>query len=1582
MTESLQEALVSAGGPVLAGLVGMAARAINVPTPVPPLPATVTASAPPGGPLAGDVALTISAGGSDVSIALDTASLEVPSPLGATWEGLASSAPAHLSGAPGTVLSFAPGTSAWTLSNEAQLHLDSPALLVSCGGTTGATLRIAPTSLSLGVDADGPTIAIAGTVELRNVPGLTNATGQLALSWSSRGWSGSAVGNSSEIRWSLGWSGHDVVPASVDVSVPLHLTLPAALPFAVAVGDGARMRVTGARTATGLDVRVQVESNEAGVVSSDDAAAAAAVVFGTACAANQNAATAKGGAALGGIAATAAALISGPGTPISHATGQAVVSRAMVDLQDPGSVTVDYEASLSATIGAGLISVATSTPLHVGVRGARFRTDDLSLDLRAAQLDLTDNGTWTVTSPAGVLDVAAVRSGFGSSWFELDLRFGLDLGPIRVDGATLRVDLSSGAPSLRGFGVSIDVPGLVHGSGAFSISGGAFTASASLVVDPLQLTASAGLLLDPSQGFVSTVVAADVGLPVPLPLANSGFGLMEVNGVVGIRRRPVLGGSSLNDELHWNPLDPASTAPDAAGQLFGAGITVGTLPDLGTVLRATGNVIVAAPDLAVRAALDATVLRVGLPHLQGVLTIDRTGVFVGVEGQVTFPESGFTLLQARLPVEAWFPVGSNGWHVYLGTDGEAGRTSPGPVSFTVLPDLFGVRCEAFLMVAGDGLTNVLGRLPDLPGFAIATGFRFSTTYGPAPLVYADIAVEAAVGVGTAPLVVAGSGHAGGSLHLGPFSLGFDVDVDLQVGPGADRWAHLEACGSIDLFFTDISGCVHIDLGQRTVPTPDPPGGPLSFARGADPWGRSGTSDLTLNQDPAQAPTVWPDATIVLGFSPAPTPQLATSTFAGLSCDAPDGVGGCVGAYETHHTLTGLDLNRISGTTKTPAGANLPARWQTAVSTSSAQGAARILSLLTTNPAQWATGLPDGGAGSPVDPVQRPRNDCHGLWRPDPGWALGADAEWLGPALHHIPPDHPAGGPLASVIEARVSTTVQWGGQDVPVDPLWVQSLPPASLPSPGDVERQGAVALPTGEQAPGWLRLPALELIGKEPIVAARTVIGLSDALVPASSPGDLAPTLIVITAPGVGPGLVAATPGWTAQPVPGPAGLEVTALTWTGGPIDQIVLDHPIARGQDAPTIGVVAIGGCTKAAADAAVAANTAGRAADQAAGVTPTTASTVLAPGTLHELDIAWEAYADRKGVKSATSSGEQHAWYFRTAAHADSEPAFDHLRTAVDVFHPAMLVRYLVAYDPDGDQLWFVDDPVSVTFATTTTVAVAAAYGYELRLEVRRTDPAPGSHPGPVTATPQWQRTARLDLLTPLERRGRAVLGDGCGWPSGAITGTAQVGFDTSAAYDLSVVCAPSGAVPAPDHRIATSLPPVAFRTSRWPSPASQFEALGFGANASLLHALLPAGAAPPAAPTASDAALEAALAAVGLSLPPLTTPARTTLLWSAGSPSAVAGVLVESDEALERGARVGALQLEHPSGPVTPTFDRSRTTALFWPSAPFPSDVLTLRWGEHQSDPTQPTSPWTSAGAATLTVAPSPAIDALALEVTA
>ena len=106
--------------------------------------------------------------------------------------------------------------------------------------------------------------------------------------------------------------------------------------------------------------------------------------------------------------------------------------------------------------------------------------------------------------------------------------------------------------------------------------------------------------------------------------------------------------------------------------------------------------------------------------------------------------------------------------------------------------------------------------------AIAFGFGLQNTFGIKPIVWAELYASLDMLIGAKPPTLAGFGRAGGSLNLGPFSLGVEAQVAFMVRE-AQSYFWAEVTGRIELFFFDIEGTVTIsfgDLPKLTLPPPD------------------------------------------------------------------------------------------------------------------------------------------------------------------------------------------------------------------------------------------------------------------------------------------------------------------------------------------------------------------------------------------------------------------------------------------------------------------------------------------------------------------------------------------------------------------------------------------------------------------------------------------------------------------------------------------------------------------------------------------------------------------------------------------
>ena len=1518
-------------------------------------------------------------------------------------------------------LDISPENLQWGLSGQTALTPD-PAVLRAAPGGAAVSLKLRTVALHI---VDGaPALDLVGTVTVDGLPSAGPLDLDFTLVAGPRGFTSSAHSSTGPVSYSLGWSGAGgLFPDSIDVSTPFtppQLNVPDVVPD---VGRSV-VRARLVHDAGGYHGTIAVESGDEGVLSYPDLGVATAAVLVTATVGDTAPAAADPNAAeLAALAATAKHFITTTDGPhLARVTG------VRFETATPGRARIDYRAELSCEIQSAVVQAKTVSPMRVAVRDAVLDCSGVPrLSFEGASVDVCDTGRWEVMQPSGLLQVVGVRSGHGSSFFELDLRLTFDLGPIRSAGSVLRVSLNDHTVSLQGFSLAVEVPGLVSGEGQLSFGAGdGFSAALRVELTPLNLTAGAGLTVERTrEGARSILATLAVGLPAPVPLANSGLGLFGIEAILGLNRTPVIG-ESLAERLAWQP-DADHTKARLGLDMFGAGVAVGTLPDLGFAFSALGRVVVRTPDFGLLVALDATVLSPPRPvtrptggasvaGMTGLLSINSDELYAGVTGRYHFPPDdpehpgGWHLLQIDVPAETRYPLkpDRSAWTVHLGAAPAYGA----PIRALLLPELFSVGAEAFLMLHGNGFSPPLPGLTASPaaGFAAAAGFSFTAKYG-LPPIWAELSADAVVAFSSQPVFVAGEAGVHGSLHLGPFSLGLDAKLKLQLGPGEGKSADLHACGSIDLWLFEISGCVHLRFGDSTPYQPDPPADPLVSATVADCIGVAVSQSGELTANAAGAPAMWPDGVVLLGFAPGPAyagpaaepfhralDPASTPPGPGTGA-APDGTIGSPG-YPGRWTLTGLGFQQWDNGVGTPITRPLPACWQRPPGVPpNVPTTGRVLALLTHDPALWSRSLIDGAAGDPADPVAQHGRDCAGDWPAARGWAVAGpavpdDADWrLPPLIEGLSAQGPVPATTSTVRATATTVVPAVAGLDyVPAVPSSAPLLPPGTALIPAGPPSTDPVTvswLPV--DFPGLLPLADLAVTpfaDSQEVVdlpePARTTLTLATPLAPVERTG-VAPTLVLWSRTGFRDVEVSTvTHGvqlpWTlADTEPTPEGVlgvfESQPDSGTADPLASVTIRHaPFPTGgHTEPALAVVAIGGVTTAAANVSDHARNSGRSAiEERHKPRGLLLSDLFEENRTYRLDVAWTGTIDG----GSQSSGGLDSRYFRIAPHVAVPPSPEALYRDVTVFHPAMLGRYLKGYSVSGDSPVFFGDRLRATFTTDTVPMVARVYGYVLVVAVDRTDPPPRwVH----EVDPRLRQLMDTDVvasvhpeqLDAVDRRGLAAAVQACAWPVAAADAVVAPVLVADATYDLAAVLVPRAGQPLPG-RVRTALPHVSFRTSHWRSAPDLFKDLGFGGTATgVRHLAVRSAVTDPG--ENSDGALRAALDKAGAEPGPLNALARTTVLWvrDGSGGHAVGGLLLEAVEPLVRADRLDALAM---TGFTTRT-DRAATSALLVPPAPVPAGPLTLTWQER--DPA--TAVWSTA-AATL-VLPAPAtVPALALEV--
>ncbi len=643
-------------------------------------------------------------------------------------------------------------------------------------------------------------------------------------------------------------------------------------------------------------------------------------------------------------------------------------------------VMVLLDVEVAFTFDLELVRVTGDNPVvtryrAIGVR-SRWETDsvvgpDGQPQYIPLPVFLPERG-YTLDIPAGalvakppldnVLRILGVRvSRDNPTYLEVEVGLGLDIGVITIDTVRVRARVD-GPPldlQLTKFGASIKIPNVLSGSGYVAIEPTGFSGSFDLQVDPLKLRASASLAVrqDPATRQTGVLLGIEVEFPVPLVLGNSGLGLFGLLGGVAVNHerdeRSLTGQAKA---LTWmqqqfarpgGVMDPQGWALKPGHFGFAAGVLVGTLEG-GYLIHLKGLVVVEVPGPRLLFVMKADVLKA--PPVLGsnqsatflaVLDLDlgRGTITIGIVAAYEIAQ----LLRVRVPVTAFFNTNAvDDWFIELGSYHDR-------VSVQVLDVISG---SGYLMIHGTGSRIQIPGLPVPPtGLAVATGFHISAVLlgSKSAGLFFEVAAGFDAIVGFKPPFIAGKIYAKGELRLFIVSISASATLDVRVGKRTnpqtgkledDPYVHGEVCGSVDLFFFEVKGCVSLTIGTAPVDNPTPVpliAGVSLVSRSPALVEGSGTDraiDGVLGQaadptaEPAQpVPTVPIDAIPVLRFAALPT-VVDKAVLGGNPIDRPGTPANPwqrIGDRWWRYELISVEL---TGGTFLPVGGKRPSAWWT------------------------------------------------------------------------------------------------------------------------------------------------------------------------------------------------------------------------------------------------------------------------------------------------------------------------------------------------------------------------------------------------------------------------------------------------------------------------------------------------------------------------------------------------------------------------------------------------------------------------------------------------------------------------------
>lgn len=793
------------------------------------------------------------------------------------------------------------------------------------------------------------------------------------------------------------------------------------------------------------------------------------------------------------------------------------------------AATVDYTIDLRVSVNiSGAGSLVGRLRLRYKGVGLRFDGDPagglagVALTYDSMSVEVVDPGTWSLGGPLGeLIRIAASRMGNGSRWMEFDLEFALDLGVVRLEGATIRLTLPEGSTpfsvEFRGLTASVDIPGALKGRGSVTLGdGGSFRAMLSLEVIPAKLSAYGALAVD--QDFVAVEVG--VQLPVGIPLGATGFGIFGFIGRFVANGTRNLDGLTAADpvqkQLDWYCRTPQLKYKRQSGQYaFGVGAVIGTLPDSGFTFNAEGSLTIGFPDLSVVFGIDAKLIHerksaatesgdasnTGALRILGMVLIEPDSIMLGVRGSYEIKK----VLKLEIPISAYFPLaGGDAWYIRIGTDNHGSR--PGsPVTITLLPEILDVRAWAFVMVEERGIEELGGTLAklkdlsrplDFEGFSIGMGAGFDLKWSAGPFKL-EIIAFLLLGLGTKPLLFAGAAGVKGELDLVLISVGVDGLVHFHISPG---YNFLEGhfCGHVDFFFFEVSGCVDIRIGDDPpidIPVPESP------IAGMDLCDHLAVVKGTAARDGAgELATVWPDTVAVLRFAHYIEDGLGGASAFDRRLAPSAALSPWSGSTELKYAfrlktvelwkLTGTNANNPAHWTLVPGPFDaawwLPS-WRSSIilggdTTGPSTEEGRELGLFSWDPRAWSRWLGEGAQDVPGNPANTVEHVCDPVAPAEPACAYGRARAPAYAALGQFKAEPPAGAvfPSRFTAFARLPDGLDAGVlAALGADAGW-QWRPGAVAPLHGALELHGTL-LEAGWRFPSWRE--AGRFVGAAPVV-------------------------------------------------------------------------------------------------------------------------------------------------------------------------------------------------------------------------------------------------------------------------------------------------------------------------------------------------------------------------------------------------------------------------------------------------------------------------------------------------------------------
>ena len=516
------------------------------------------------------------------------------------------------------------------------------------------------------------------------------------------------------------------------------------------------------------------------------------------------------------------------------------------------------------------------------------------------------------------------RIGFGSEedgrrWFGVDGSVRLtELLPAGASARGLRAIWDPQRPTalpsiaLDGIGVFFGIPDAFGFEGEVALiddpnsDARLFTGALSLGLDALDVGIDAGITI--GRDSAATYVFVHLGVNVPIPLAATGTALYGLEGLFAMNMSPLVTNAPVEidatttvDRGDWygwyrdvpepfSVTDPFKWSPDIGAWAFGAGLSLGTLPDAGFTVNTKALLVVLLPGPVILLQGTADIFKAPAAFGGGNSQEGTFGLLAAIDGRAGTLQLGLdaawsvpALLDISASTEAFFDFDRlDAWHLWLGRDE--------PESLRIRAEVLSLfHADSWLMLDAKGVGTGLG-----------VSFGDSWRFGPVKLTLSAW-IGATASLSTRPAQLEGALDLGGeaAIAAGPFGLGLSVAAGLE----GKSFAPYHVAGTLAVVvglpfpLKDLDVDIELEWTQPETPAIEDPwaGALVEHERCTESW-TPVTGGSTAGLPDAAAPVVPLDAGVLLTFTkpmgddapvadnpPAPVPVTAigdhTATYA-------------------------------------------------------------------------------------------------------------------------------------------------------------------------------------------------------------------------------------------------------------------------------------------------------------------------------------------------------------------------------------------------------------------------------------------------------------------------------------------------------------------------------------------------------------------------------------------------------------------------------------------------------------------------------------------------------------------------------